>query len=203
MTTHMRGLSTTPSPSFPRRGVARWRLSQIICSIIELAKLELVEINLEKQSDYKVLFQQNLDVKRIVPQMAAMHGTPIIARQTLLFIDEIQDCQEAIMALRYFKEYMPELHVVAAGSLLEFVLDDIPTFGVGRIHSMYMYPMTFDEFLLHFNLFCESTLVGKQQPPHRLRLQTDGEARLHNYHSSSQSMPLCWRARAGPLPPPP
>ena len=52
------------------------------------------------------------------------------------------------MALRYFKEDMPELHVVAAGPLLEFVLDDIPTFGVGRIHSMYMYPMTFDEFLL-------------------------------------------------------
>ena len=52
------------------------------------------------------------------------------------------------MALRYFKEDMPELHVVAAGSLLEFVLNDIPTFGVGRIHSMYMYPMTFDEFLL-------------------------------------------------------
>ena len=107
-----------------------------------------VEINLEKQSDYKILFQQNLDVKRIVPQMAAMHGTPIIPGQTLLFIDEIQDCQEAIMSLRYFKEDLPELHVVAAGSLLEFVLDDIPTFGVGRIHSMYMYPMTFDEFLL-------------------------------------------------------
>ena len=52
------------------------------------------------------------------------------------------------MALRYFKEDMPDLHVVAAGSLLEFVLDDIPTFGVGRIHSMYMFPMTFDEFLL-------------------------------------------------------
>ena len=107
-----------------------------------------VEINLEKQSEYKVLFQSNLDVKRIVPQMAAIHGTPIIPGQTLLFIDEIQDCKEAIMTLRYFKEDMPELHVVAAGSLLEFVLDDIPTFGVGRIHSMYMYPMTFDEFLL-------------------------------------------------------
>ena len=107
-----------------------------------------VEINLEKQSEYKVLFQSNLDVKRIVPQMAAIHGTPIIPGQTLLFIDEIRDCKEAIMALRYFKEDMPELHVVAAGSLLEFVLDDTPTFGVGRIHSMYMYPMTFDEFLL-------------------------------------------------------
>ena len=107
-----------------------------------------VEINLEKQQDYKALFQKDLDVKRIMPQIAAMHGTPIIPGETLLFLDEIQECQEAIMALRYFKEDMPELHVVAAGSLLEFVLNDIPTFGVGRIHSMYMYPMTFDEFLL-------------------------------------------------------
>ena len=106
-----------------------------------------LEINLEKQPDYKALFQPNLDVKRIVPQIAAIYGTSIVPGQTLLFIDEIQECQEAIMALRFFKEDMPELHVVAAGSLLEFVLDDIPTFGVGRIHSMYMYPMTFDEFL--------------------------------------------------------
>ena len=107
-----------------------------------------VEINLEKQPDYIELFKKDLDVKRIVPQMAAMYGTPIVAKETLLFIDEIQESQEAIMALRYFKEDMPDLHVVAAGSLLEFVLDDIPTFGVGRIHSMYMFPMTFDEFLL-------------------------------------------------------
>jgi len=107
-----------------------------------------VEINLEKQPDYKALFSQDLQVKRIVPQMAAMCGIPIVPGETLLFMDEIQDCQEAIMALRFFKEDMPDLHVVAAGSLLEFVLDDIPTFGVGRIHSMYMFPMTFDEFLL-------------------------------------------------------
>ena len=106
-----------------------------------------VEINLEKQPDYIGLFKKDLDVKRIVPQMAAMCGMPIIANETLLFIDEIQESQEAIMALRYFKEDMPNLHVIAAGSLLEFVLDDIPTFGVGRIHSMYMFPMTFDEFL--------------------------------------------------------
>lgn len=107
-----------------------------------------VEINLEKQPDYKTLFKQDLDVKRIVPQMAAMYGTPIVPGETLLFIDEIQECEEAIMALRYFKEDMVGLHVIAAGSLLEFVLDDLPTFGVGRIHSMYMFPMTFDEFLL-------------------------------------------------------
>lgn len=106
-----------------------------------------VEINLEKQSNYIDLFKKDLDVTRIVPQMAAMCGTPIVPNETLLFIDEIQESQEAIMALRYFKEDMPNLHVIAAGSLLEFVLDEIPTFGVGRIHSMYMFPMTFDEFL--------------------------------------------------------
>ena len=107
-----------------------------------------VEINLEKQSNYIDLFKKDLDVTRIVPQMAAMCGTPIVPNETLLFIDEIQESQGAIMALRYFKEDMPNLHVIAAGSLLEFVLDEIPTFGVGRIHSMYMFPMTFDEFLL-------------------------------------------------------
>ena len=106
-----------------------------------------VEINLEKQSNYIDLFKKDLDVTRIVPQMAAMCGTPIVPNETLLFIDEIQESQEAIMALRYFKEDMPNLHVIAAGSLLEFVFDEIPTFGVGRIHSMYMFPMTFDEFL--------------------------------------------------------
>ena len=107
-----------------------------------------VEVNFEKQSAFKQLFQSDLDVQRIVPQMAAMAGKPIESGKTLLFLDEIQSCPEAIMALRFFKEDLPELHVVAAGSLLEFTLNDLPTFGVGRIHSMFMYPMSFDEFLM-------------------------------------------------------
>lgn len=106
-----------------------------------------VEINFEKQPEYKALFQNNLEVSRIISQMAAMYGQPIHAGQTLLFLDEIQACPEAIMALRFFKEDLPALHVIAAGSLLEFALEELPTFGVGRIHSMFMYPMTFDEFL--------------------------------------------------------
>ena len=107
-----------------------------------------VEVNFEKQPIYKQLFQTDIDVERIVPQMAAITGKPIEAGKTLLFLDEIQTCPEAIMALRFFKEDLPDLHVVAAGSLLEFALEELPTFGVGRIHSMYMYPMTFDEFLV-------------------------------------------------------
>lgn len=107
----------------------------------------LVEINLEKHPEYKAIFAPNLDVTRIVPQLSAMTGKPIIPGKTLLFLDEIQECQEAIMSLRFFKEDTPDLHVVAAGSLLEFALNEIPTFGVGRIHSMFMHPMSFDEFL--------------------------------------------------------
>lgn len=109
---------------------------------------QYVEINFERNPEYKALFQGNLDVRRIVAQMSAMYGKQIVAGSTLLFLDEIQECQGAIMALRFFWEDMPQLHVVAAGSLLEFALDELPTFGVGRIHSLYMYPMTFDEFLL-------------------------------------------------------
>lgn len=52
-----------------------------------------------------------------------------------------------------FWEDMPGLHVIAAGSLLEFALSEIPTFGVGRIHSMFMYPMSFDEFLNALGMF--------------------------------------------------
>lgn len=106
-----------------------------------------VEINFEKQPEYKHVFEGNLVVARIVSEISAMSAMPVVPGKTLLFLDEIQDCQEAIMALRFFKEDMPELHIIAAGSLLEFALAELPTFGVGRIHSMYMHAMTFDEFL--------------------------------------------------------
>jgi len=106
-----------------------------------------VEINFEKHPEYRKVFKSNLEVGRIVSELSAICAAPIIPGKTLLFLDEIQECQEAIMSLRFFKEDMPDLHVVAAGSLLEFALSELPTFGVGRIHSMYMYTMTFDEFL--------------------------------------------------------
>ena len=107
-----------------------------------------IEINFEKDPRYKAVFQQNLEVERITNMLSILTGIPIIDGETLLFFDEIQECQEAIMSLRFFKEDRPGLHVAAAGSLLEFTLAELPTFGVGRIHSVFMYPMTFDEFLM-------------------------------------------------------
>lgn len=64
-----------------------------------------------------------------------------------------------------FKEDYPELHVIAAGSLLEFTLEELPTFGVGRIHSLFMYPMTFDEFLV----------ANKEEGLISMRNESDGQ----------------------------
>ena len=107
-----------------------------------------VEINLERKPSIRQLFTKDIDVKRTCEGISATLGIPIVPGETLLFIDEIQVSQEAIMSLRYFKEDYPELHVIAAGSLLEFTLEELPSFGVGRIRSLYMYPFSFDEFLL-------------------------------------------------------
>ena len=106
-----------------------------------------VEVNLERHPAIRQLFTKDIDVKRTCEGISATLGIPIIAGDTLLFLDEIQVSQDAIMSLRYFKEDYPELHVIAAGSLLEFTLEELPSFGVGRIRSLYMYPFSFDEFL--------------------------------------------------------
>lgn len=106
-----------------------------------------VEVNFDKRPELKSIFSHNLSPQRIIAELSAVFTINIRPGETLLFIDEIQECEGAITALRYFREELPELHVIAAGSLLEFTLKDIASFGVGRIRSMFMYPMTFDEFL--------------------------------------------------------
>lgn len=104
-------------------------------------------INFEKRIDWHSIFDLNLDVTRIVSELEINSGKRIVAGKDLLFFDEIQECPNAIASLRYFYEQMPELHVIAAGSLLEFALGNIP-FPVGRVQLMNMYPMCFSEFLL-------------------------------------------------------
>lgn len=116
----------------------------------ELGKtfLNYVEVNLEIDTDVARFFNQNLDPIRICQELSTFYGKPIRENETLLFFDEIQACPKAIQSLRFFYENMPGLHVIAAGSLLEFALTELPSFGVGRIRSMFMYPMSFNEFLL-------------------------------------------------------
>jgi len=105
-----------------------------------------VKIDLEKRRDIHTLFEGDLDPKTILTYLELEAGR-IIPGKTLLFFDEIQACPRAIMALRYFYEQMPELHVIAAGSLLEFAFGEI-SIPVGRVQYLHMHPMTFYEYLL-------------------------------------------------------
>jgi len=104
------------------------------------------KIDLEKRRDLHSLFSGNLEPESILKHLELTTGR-IIPGQTLLFFDEIQACPRALMALRYFYEEMPELHVIAAGSLLEFAFGEI-SIPVGRVQYLHMHPMTFYEYLL-------------------------------------------------------
>ena len=107
-----------------------------------------MEINFEEEKDLRLVFQGSLNPQNICEKLSAFFSTPIVQGETLLFFDEIQACPEALSSLRFFYEKMPGLHLIAAGSLLEFALPEIPSQGVGRVQSFFMYPMSFVEFLI-------------------------------------------------------
>lgn len=104
-------------------------------------------LNLEKPKD-KRFFEQYEDVPTLVSALCLAHQIPTNhLRETLLFIDEIQESPKAIQMLRYFYEEQPELHVIAAGSLLEFAMQAVKSFPVGRVQYLYLHPLNFAEFL--------------------------------------------------------
>lgn len=107
-----------------------------------------LEINFEEHISAHQVFEQDLTPQRICEELSLLFNVPIIEGETLLFFDEIQACPKAISSLRFFYEKMPKQHLIAAGSLLEFALLDLPSFGVGRVRSIFMHPFSFDEFLM-------------------------------------------------------
>jgi len=118
-------------------------------SIRKLGKTfkNFLEVNFEENPQIYSFFKESLNPFEINEKLAFYFNTLIKPGETLLFLDEIQACPEALRSLRFYYEKIPGLHVAAAGSLLEFALSEIPSFGVGRIESLYMYPLTFEEFM--------------------------------------------------------
>ena len=106
----------------------------------------LALVDLERNQPLRKLFDGDLKVTRICSDLEVLLQQKITPGKTLLFFDEIQACPRAITALRYFYEEMPELHVIAAGSLLEFALEE-SSFPVGRVQFLNLYPLCFAEYL--------------------------------------------------------
>lgn len=103
-------------------------------------------VDLERRRDWHRVFDGNLDAPRIVAQLETLLGRRLNVGHDLLFLDEIQTCPRALTALRYFYEQMPELHVIAAGSLLEFAMGEL-SFPVGRVQFLSVHPLNLREFL--------------------------------------------------------
>lgn len=129
------------------RGARQIGKTWIVKKFAETHYKNIVTIDFEKERELHSLFDKSLDPHVIKQSLEIIKKIKIMPEETLLFFDEIQSCPPAITALRYFYEEMNDIHVVAAGSLLEFALSEI-SFPVGRVQYLNMYPMTFAEYLM-------------------------------------------------------
>lgn len=111
---------------------------------------EMAYFNFDGNTGLKSIFDYDFNVERIMDELGnVIYGKKIISGKTLVVFDEIQDCPRAIQSLKYFCENMPELHIIAAGSLLGVALrKEGISFPVGKVDRMEMYPMSFEEFVM-------------------------------------------------------
>lgn len=125
-----------------------------------------LKIDFELERSIHRVFEGDLNPSVLLMKFEAASGIRIIPGKTLLFFDEIQECPRALMSLRYFYEMMPELHIVAAGSLLELTFDEI-SFPVGRVQFEWLRPLGFREFLwaMNLDLLAEKLPDFRQEEP--------------------------------------
>lgn len=104
--------------------------------------------NFEENPGLSSIFDQDLDVKRILLELGVTRGKAIQPGKTLIILDEIQVCGKALTSLKYFQENAPEYHIACAGSLLGIALHEEQSFPVGKVDFLTLYPMSFEEFLI-------------------------------------------------------
>lgn len=107
----------------------------------------LVYVNCYKNELAQTLFGGNADIDRILVGLSSMANTTIVPGKTLIFLDEIQEIPPVISTLKYFCEDRPDIHIIVAGSLLGVMNMQGESFPVGKVDIMYLYPMSFEEFL--------------------------------------------------------
>ncbi len=108
-------------------------------------------VNFEEQIFLRNLFEADFNVSRIIDAITALTHERCVPGETLIFFDEIQEAKNGLTALKYFRENLPEQHVIAAGSLLGLELHKQQSFPVGKVQFMPLYPMSFTEFLEAMN----------------------------------------------------
>lgn len=129
------------------RGARQVGKTWIIRELARSQQRQLIELNFEKRPDIQTLFNSNNPIE-ILANITAFTGKSIKPSEAILFLDEIQTVPQLLAKLRWFAEDMPELPVIAAGSLLDFALAEHEfSMPVGRIGYLYLEPLSFEEFL--------------------------------------------------------
>ncbi|MGV8094415.1 MAG: ATP-binding protein [Mangrovibacterium sp.] len=108
---------------------------------------DVAYFNFDRQTELKQFFETTKDPKRILDNLSLVHGKAILPQSTLIIFDEIQECNEALNALKYFSEEAPEFSIAGAGSLLGVAMSRGASFPVGKVDFIQIYPVTFSEFL--------------------------------------------------------
>ena len=107
-----------------------------------------VKFDFDRHPELKSVFQVSKDPQRLIKELTLYCDQPIIAGETLMIFDEIQECEEALNSLKYFREEAPQYHIIAAGSLLGVAVKKRKmTVPVGNVKIIDMFPVTFREFL--------------------------------------------------------
>ncbi|MGI6602322.1 MAG: ATP-binding protein [Saccharofermentanales bacterium] len=106
-----------------------------------------VYFNFDEEDELKSIFKANKNPHRIIELLSMIAGIKILPAETLIIFDEIQECSEALNALKYFREKANEYHVIAAGSLLGTLLAQPKSYPVGMVNLLDIFPLGFDEFL--------------------------------------------------------
>ena len=106
-----------------------------------------VYFNFDEEDELKSIFETNKNPQRIIELLSMIAGEKIYPEDTMIIFDEVQECPEALNALKYFKEKANEYHVIAAGSLLGTLLAKPKSYPVGMVNLLDIFPLTFEEFL--------------------------------------------------------
>ena len=147
--------------------------------------------NFDEEDELKSIFETNKNPHRIIELLGMLTNQKIIPGETLVIFDEIQECSEALNALKYFREKANEYHIIAAGSLLGTLLAKPKSFPVGQVNLIDLYPLSFDEFLAAIDepLYSYYTQIHKNQPIENVFHQRLLEA--YNYYLIIGGLPEC------------
>lgn len=134
---------------------------------------QVFTLNFDERPNLKIFFQGDLNPKRIIRDLGIHFEKEILPGKHLLFLDEIQECPEALNSLKYFQEQAPEFHLIGAGSLLGVKLDHTKGFPVGKVEFLDMFPLSFLEFL---------DAVGKKKLKEMIETKSQPDPLLEPFH---------------------